>query len=290
MNIKKCILLSAAFATSVAFATIEQPVEKAVEKIAEKTAEQINLKRVLQTGSCYQCDLTGVNLSGFQPGNPQNSQNPFIDAGKHAGWLTMDLQRTKWVTADLSKTDFTITMRGYVTPLRKVLFNEADLRQANLSQARFYATDFSKANLSSANLMKSDISLANFSGAILRQANLSETKAKIDAMHGWGANFTKTDFSYANLKKANLAGLFEKTNFSHANLSNAFLYYQTSDFYNPTKPVAEGSASWKGVDFTFANLTGAKFYSNSQVADISGAKFCQTVMPNGKINDRDCKK
>jgi uncharacterized protein YjbI with pentapeptide repeats len=92
----------------------------------------------------------------------------------------------------------------------------------------------------------------DLSSAVLSGANLT------------GANLTGADLSRADLTGASLTG----ADLSRADLSRARLV----------------GADLSRADLTGANLTGA----NLSEVDLSGVKFCNTTMPDGTINNRDC--
>lgn len=215
------ILLALMFVTDISFASVLQR----------------NKYWATHLCQCRYCNLEGVNLKSFTPGsqriakNPLYKNNPYIvRAVKYiadAGWGSCNFQGANLTGANLAYTNFRVAMRGYLTPLATVSFKQANLSKANLKHAILYGDDFSYANVSSANLQYANLSLANFSSADFHGADLRYAKATPDAMHGWGAEFIKTDFTDANLQYAKLG-----------NLSRAIL--------------------------------------------------CHTIMPDGKVSNRDC--
>lgn len=111
---------------------------------------------------------------------------------------------------------------------------------------------FSEAELSSANLSGSTLDGMNLGGAALKGADLSG--AHLVRTNLSNATLDLVDFSNADLQKANLQG---------ASLSGA---------------------SWNGADLSAANLTGVTGFNGAG----SGAKLCQTTMPDGSNNDSGC--
>jgi hypothetical protein len=89
-----------------------------------------------------------------------------------------------------------------------------------------------------------------------------------------GQNLTRCDFSLRDLRAAKLNSTnLTAASFARANLCQASLR----------------SANLAQVDFTrarlfFADLRG----TNLSTANLSETRFCQTIMPNGKINDANC--
>ena len=94
-----------------------------------------NLKKLLETKKCYQCDLAGVDLSGKD-----------LDKA--------DLEGANLAGSNLEKTD-----------LAKANLKGASLVGANLKKADLDGTDLYKANLSGADL----------TGAKMEKANVDET-------------------------------------------------------------------------------------------------------------------
>lgn len=255
-------------------------------------AEDLNVfaDRIKHTCSCAYCDINNINLQQFKPGSENASENNFVNSPDHsmeAGWLICNFQGAKMQSANLADSNFTIALRGYLSPIKESNFNHTKLSKANLENAILYGAKFEVADLSHANLQKATLSLAHFHQANLSGANLTQAIAKIDAMHGWQADFTNVDFSTADLTDAQLGGDFQNANFSQANLTNAKLVNSMEDEKFEKNP----ALAWKNVDFTGANLTGAVIQSYNQPeqhADLTEAKFCHTIMPDGNENNRDC--
>ena len=106
-------------------------------------------------------------------------------------------------------------------------------------------------------LERSDMRNADLAGKQMRGEDLSEVDlhgANIESANLDGANLFLADLTDANLKAASLKG---------ANLQFAKL---------------------QGADFSGADLSGA----NIDGAHLRGTIFCQTIMPDGTVNDEDC--
>ena len=131
-----------------------------------------------------------------------------------------------------------------------IRFDEADLRQVDLSQTVLPGIDFSRANLGEANLAGASLKEANLTGANLREANLKRTNLWGAVMEGadlWGTNLEGADLGRANLGRANLrAANLGKANLGRAGLEQANL--READL---------GKADLKEVNLVGANLTGA---------------------------------
>ena len=100
---------------------------------------QSDMEKLLSTGNCAVCDLSGANLSG-------------------ANLSEANLFETNLSETNLSGADLT----------------GADLWKANLSGADLSGANLSEANLTGANLWKADLTKANLSGANLDMASLSD--------------------------------------------------------------------------------------------------------------------
>jgi uncharacterized protein YjbI with pentapeptide repeats len=85
---------------------------------------------------------------------------------------------------------------------------------------------------------------------------------------------SSVNFSNANLSGANFSGTeLGKPRFVGANLQNATF--------------SQGTII-RRADFTDANLSGATF-TPVTLLGAEGDIYCRTVMPDGSINNRDCK-
>jgi hypothetical protein len=112
-------------------------------------------------------------------------------------------------------------------------------------------------DLGGANLREADLGGANLGGANLREADLGG--ANLGGTYLRKANLIRADLGGANLIRADLTGV----DLNRANLTGANL---------------------REANLREANLTGA----NLSQADLEEAKFCQTTMPDGTLNNRNC--
>jgi len=138
---------------------------------------------------------------------------------------------------------------------------------------------------------QSTLFLSNFNQVDFTNANLSYAQSPIDAMHGWGSNFYQANFHYTNLNHAQLYGDFRHTNFTHAALQNSKLAMTIAYAAESGQPCQSNANCWAKVDFSDANLKGATLttvITDNQPADLSQSIFCKTIMPNGRVNNRDC--
>jgi uncharacterized protein YjbI with pentapeptide repeats len=144
---------------------------------------------------------------------------------------------------------------------------DAYLYEVQLPNARLPKADLAGADLTGANLSGADLTGAKLSGADLSKADLDG--AKLTNADLTGAKLINADLTGANLSTANLRG----TNLHGANLTGADL--TGADLIRANLP---------GVKLTGAVLTGAKLSE----ASIENARFCKTVMPDMRVNNRDC--
>jgi uncharacterized protein YjbI with pentapeptide repeats len=145
-------------------------------------------------------------------------------------------------------------------------FSRVILRGADMSNMWLLHVSMSS-NLSDADLHNTLITLSvlsgsNFSGANLQGVSIVRSMA------------SSVNFSNANLSGANFAGTeLGKPRFVGANLQNATF--------------SQGTII-RRADFTDANLSGATF-TPVTLLGAEGDIYCRTVMPDGSINNRDCK-
>jgi uncharacterized protein YjbI with pentapeptide repeats len=112
-------------------------------------------------------------------------------------------------------------------------------------------------NLRHANLTDADLSGANFGGANFSGAILMGSDLK-------GANFINADLRGTYLINADLRG----ASLTLSNLSGSFLI----------------DADLRDTDLRFANFKGADLRG----VDLRGAKFCQTMLSDGKLSNQNC--
>lgn len=142
------------------------------------------------------------------------------------------------------------------------ILDEADLSNLDLSGANLKIATLTSSNLSGTNLTRSNLMLAfmdgiNLSGAVLKGAQMNG--AQLSQANLSGADLSEAEMTQANLLDADL---------SNANLQGAIML-----------AVKLGEANLKGANLKDANLRGV---------NRSMALFCNTVMPDGAIENRDC--
>ena len=170
---------------------------------------------------------------------------------------------------------------------------QARLRNANLSEANLYRVNLQEANLHSANLHR-----ANLQGADLKEINLY--KANLQRSSLQGANLQKAFLPNANLREANLyrANLqlanLQGANLQKVSLQEATLYQADLQAINLQEAFL-ADANLQGANLAKANLREANLYRadlrNAEgLTDeqLSQAKLCMTILPDGSISNRDC--
>ncbi len=270
------------------FAPVAEP------KVFESLIGEAAKEKLFRDNECVGCDLNGTSLSGI------------ILRGanlKKASLRGADLRGTDLYEAKLREAD-----------LRGADLQRADLHGADLSNAEMRYADLNKANIKGANLINTkfcnttmpDGSIANrdcypaqqetnqssklhsgeaakkklletkecvgcdLQGVVLRGANLA--KASLAGVILYNADLRYSDLGTANLSKADL----RKATLCGADLRGANL--RGVDL----REARLISANLRHADLSGANLTDARN------ANSSGAKFCNTTMPNGSIANRDC--
>ena len=190
---------------------------------------QEDLDKLLDTGNCVGCDLSGADLSGANLFDA-NLGNTDLSGADLSGADLRDasLGNTDLSGADLSGADLSDTFSSGGTN-----FSNANLSGANLSKAVFVnSSNFSSANLSDANLSGATLESSNLSSANLSGADLS------------GASFRFSSFNSADLSNADLSGAnLTVSSFNSADLRNADLR----------------DASFPGSDLDNADLRNADF-------------------------------
>ncbi len=148
------------------------------------------------------------------------------------------------------------------TPEPVVALNRADLEGAALEGATLNSSMLNGAILNEANLSFSFLSGSNLDGAELQQSDMRGAFVSETMLRGGflrGADLTSADLQGADLRFAILSG----ATLSNAKLNNAVLT----------------GATLSDVDLSGANLEGV---------NLDFAFLCNTTMPNGEVENRNC--
>jgi uncharacterized protein YjbI with pentapeptide repeats len=189
----------------------------------------------------------------------------------NASLINADLTR-----ADLTKADLTrAKLSG--TKLTEAKLSGAKLTEADLAGADLRGADLSITYLMRRTDLRGDLSItylmvrADLSGANLTDANLTGAtlfRADLRGADLRGADLTRAKMSGADLRGADLTG---------AKMSDTYLI---GTYLNGN---SLGGADLDGANLTDVNLRGI-YLSTS----IDRAKLCNTTMPWGSVNNRDC--
>ncbi|MBI4781633.1 MAG: pentapeptide repeat-containing protein [Oscillatoriophycideae cyanobacterium NC_groundwater_1537_Pr4_S-0.65um_50_18] len=238
-------------------------------------AQKLKLKVLHDKLQDAQVTLSGINLNGVV----------LEDA-----WVpNMDLQGAYMKGANLEKAD----LRGAnltgadITPnpeegfWRKFFLTEGMLKlfpidpvEANLKSARL-----NWANLTNANLTNADLTRANLRGTDLSNSDLTGVKLE-KAIYDSGTKLPSlTEEQQKQMIKIEPGAVLVQADLSNQDLSGADLQ----------------NAKLTGANLARANLVNARLAgANLAGADLEQAKlegvvFCQTIMPDGTVNNRDCR-
>ena len=149
-------------------------------------------------------------------------------------------------------------------------FDEAKLVKFKQSRSCEYCdltnAVFDGMDLQGANLQNAQVESASFVNVDMAPRQMEKT---VHFTNLGNANFRAVNFSGAIMSSSKLVnGYFREANFTGADLENADLR----------------EANFKKAVFRDANLLGATLDD----AKFKSAVFCNTVMPDGSVNDTDC--
>ena len=237
------------------------PLGLAVAPIAH-AANPDQVQRVMKTGQCPGCDLSGANLA------------------------EANLFGANLVNANLSGANLSGANLGAAN-LSDANLSGANLTKASLHRATLENTDLSKADLSNAYLRDAEIADINLQGAVMKGVNLSRTN--LASVNFQGADLTGANLSGANLVLVRTPGLNYRSDITSA--FSAFFVFGVSSSGNACDRTSYAftSAEKQGIRLTFADLSGAKLqganlsqallaYSNLSGADLRGADLKGAVL------------
>ncbi len=125
-----------------------------------------DLKKLLATGNCKECDLSGSDLHRFDMSGADlrgaNLNNSYLSGAHLSG---ANLSGAKLEGANLNSAD-----------LYQADLNHANLYEADLSGTNLYEANLQDANLDSANLQDANMIGTNLYGANLHEASLNGAK------------------------------------------------------------------------------------------------------------------
>ncbi|WP_414548280.1 pentapeptide repeat-containing protein [Anabaena sp. CCY 0017] len=209
-------------------------------------------------------DLSGINLKSANLNQASFKSSIFRAPGEDGRWDTFDDAIADLTQAQMRQANFTDAN------LSRVIMNRSDLSRATLNRA-----NLSHARLIGADLGSSQLVGANLRGAFLEKASLTGADigdAKFNEANLYGARLSRviaigTHFSYANLtntewRGADLSGAYlDRANLSNANLSATRLTGAV------LRSARLENANLENADLSFVDLRGA----NVAGADFKGA-------------------
>ena len=267
-----------------------------LDTIANNSPNTPDLKRLLATKECKNCDLSNADLSNanLQDANLEGANLSGANL-KGANLQQANLKNAYLLQANLSQANLTeAELKGAnltLATLSKSILSDADLKGVNLQQA-----DLSQANLSQANLS---------APSLLQEANL--TNADLSQVDLQGANLKN-----ANLKQANLAGAdLSQTDIKLDDIPNNYSLAERAADYFIGLPIFSfisggvdfatslSGANLEGanlsdtdldkVDWENANLTNANFSdSNIDEDNLEDVALCSVTMADGSRSNRNC--
>lgn len=199
--------------------------------------------------------------------------------------------KTLLKTKSCSDCDF-----SYITINDKV-----DLSQANAPNANFLGAKIANATLNSAQFPNARFGEATLTNVSALNINLSYTNCPSLIIEGPRSDFTRANFSHANLEEALFKNITQLSfsNFEQANCFKSVFNGCIMKHASLKKAHCYG-AQFIGADLTNTNLIGTYLgYANLTDADLTGAAidsttnfdntiFCRTKMPDGKMRNDNC--
>ncbi len=166
--------------------------QKNIIKVIQELLYEINLsvKDLTWVHPDYEKDLYKSNHTNILIRDNRQVNYPQKFAGEDFSGLALrkidfenlNLKGTNFKGADISKTNFkNADLEGAnlsETDLRNASLEGANLSRANLQSADLRGANLSRANLQSADLTRADLQRANLRGATLSYSNLNETSFK----------------------------------------------------------------------------------------------------------------
>ena len=240
------------------------------------------LKQLLKTNQCQNCDLSGANLERLNLSGA-NLQGANLSSATLSG---ANLSNANLESANLQGASLSEAYL-YRANLTGANFSNAGLPNANLRGTILIGTNFSRADLRSVNLSKMDLSNAVFTGANLSKANLSRTiVVNLKPMMSEDSTNIPSGF------------LKEETNIILGSiLCTDRSFFETTDNLDEPNPFFDGKNATKvdlkfmptqqfdsaivGVNWSNADLTDADL-SNALLPkiDLTGAKLTRSNLKN----------
>ena len=261
-----------------------------VSATAFSTVMSAKLTQVKNTCHCQGCNLSNSNFERYQPGSEDKNVNPLAShLEKNSCQLTCDFKKSNLSHANLQNTNFTACYKGYVTPLKKADFTRANLMFANLQHGIFIFASFKEARLSHTNAFYADFTMSDLNSANFSGSNLQHAKILGNLMSGQGSDMRNANFFHADLSYADFYGMLAGANFSYANFNNTKISTSSEAYFEKMGKIPDDDL-WRNTNFSNTDLRKVELINKNGKLNLQKALFCRTIMPDGKINNRDCKK
>lgn len=270
----------------------------------------------MNTNSCPGCFIPGLTLLGeVRPhanlhGAKAFNSSLLLSVLNNSDLSHANLENSWMYAAHINVTDFSCSnLTGALAgeaffvndKFDCAVLDNAKFNQSNMSKSSFKGTSCKNTDFSHAILTLAEFECVDFWYAILLAANLNGSSvidcdfsnASLKKIHGMGTNLTGSNFRYAKMYLAK----FKRSKFIRSKFYKALMYKMEAhhcDFTGADLSHAECI----DVDFRYSNMTDAKLdHANFTGAILMGVQnlkpsettiFCQTIMPDGKINNSGC--
>ncbi|HYW18418.1 MAG TPA: pentapeptide repeat-containing protein [Nodularia sp. (in: cyanobacteria)] len=211
-------------------------------------------------------DLSGINLKSANLNQASFKGSIFRATGEDGRWDTYDDAIADLSQAQMKQANFTDANLSRVIMNRSNL-SRATLNRANLSYARLIGADLGSTQLVGANLRGAFLEKASLTGADIGDAKFNEANlygARLSRVIAIGTHLTSANLTNTDWRGADLSGAYlDRANLSNANLSATRL---TGAILRSAKLE---NANLQNADLSFVDLRGA---------NVAGADFQGTVL------------
>ncbi len=220
-------------------------------------------------------DLSGLNLRSANLTEASLKNTFFSSAGKDKQTGTSDDAIADFSGAELKAADLTNAKLVGVS-LQRANLILANLSDSNLSNAQVQDANLSSSKLVGANLEGAMLTDSSLTGADLRDVrgkNINLANANLGRVNAKGGQFENGNLDRSNWQEADLSN----TNFSRANLQQADLSSSQLTEANLSQSILQN-----------ANLSNANLYNaDLRGANLDGADFRGTILSQSNTSDSD---
>ena len=176
--------------------------------------------------------------------------------------------------------------RFFLAEMSKSRFNYTSIIGANFIHAGLTLTEFNKSNLTGSLLNGCDFGGAKVLDCLLDDTSMKKVKARHSDFSGtsflrsklYSADFMRSNLTNTNFNEALMYKFIgSHSNFTNANLQHAELIDAELRFCN-----------LKGTKTDNTNFTGAILIGSTNFNPAESAILCQTIMPDGSVNNSGC--